>query len=227
MLCRHCGNLHIHVSDDDFYQESGVRKVAHDTLLSIYSGLHDFNRILGAVDLRLDERCQISLLSIIPSRIRLSFSHFEAQQCSFSQLYPSPSSQTFSYSRYATKEIELMIAYHPGRSICNRRTCRCFGRQCTVGNFNHVGNICRRPSCRKSLYRVDRRYFHLFFQLVVDRISTHRSTLLAGTVALLGGTLLFCFGHSLAVYIFARFLQGISSAVVWIVGFILLKQYSQ
>jgi MFS family permease len=30
---------------------------------------------------------------------------------------------------------------------------------------------------------------------------------------------MFCFGESLVVYIIARFLQGISSAVVWIVGY--------
>jgi predicted MFS family arabinose efflux permease len=55
---------------------------------------------------------------------------------------------------------------------------------------------------------------------------TYQSTLLAGMVTLLGGTLLFCFGRNFGVYIVARFLQGISSAVVWIVGFILFDLYS-
>jgi predicted MFS family arabinose efflux permease len=55
---------------------------------------------------------------------------------------------------------------------------------------------------------------------------TYRSTLLAGMVTLLSGTLLFCFGRSFGVYVVARFLQGISSAVVWIVGFILFSLYS-
>lgn len=34
----------------------------------------------------------------------------------------------------------------------------------------------------------------------------------------MGATLLFCFGRSLAVYAVARLLQGITSAIVWIVG---------
>jgi len=39
-----------------------------------------------------------------------------------------------------------------------------------------------------------------------------------GLVCLVGGTLLFCFGRSLAVYALARLLQGIASGIVWIVG---------
>ena len=62
--------------------------------------------------------------------------------------------------------------------------------------------------------------------LMIDRMKSLRSTLLVGLVTLVGGTLLFCFGRSFAVYIVARFLQGISSGVVWIVGFILFERYS-
>jgi hypothetical protein len=51
-------------------------------------------------------------------------------------------------------------------------------------------------------------------------MNTNRSSLLAGMISLLGGTFLFCFGRNLGVYIFARLLQGISSAVVWIVGLV-------
>jgi MFS family permease len=54
--------------------------------------------------------------------------------------------------------------------------------------------------------------------LMTDRLKTHRSVLLVGLISLLGGTILFCFGRKLYVLIIARVLQGISSALVWIVG---------
>ena len=59
--------------------------------------------------------------------------------------------------------------------------------------------------------------FHPTF-LILDRVKTRRSSLLAGLVCLVGATLLFCFGRSLTVYVVARLLQGITSAIVWIVG---------
>src|SRR5579871_2395814 len=49
-------------------------------------------------------------------------------------------------------------------------------------------------------------------------METRRMSLLGGMISLLGATLLLCFGRSFAVYVIARLLQGISSAVVWIVG---------
>lgn len=54
--------------------------------------------------------------------------------------------------------------------------------------------------------------------LMIDRLKTHRSVLLVGLISLLGGTILFCFGRRLYILIIARVLQGISSALVWIVG---------
>lgn len=62
--------------------------------------------------------------------------------------------------------------------------------------------------------------------LTLDQMDTLRSTFLFCMITLLGGTFLFCFGRSLGVYIFARLLQGISSAGVWIVGFIPLRMHS-
>ena len=39
-----------------------------------------------------------------------------------------------------------------------------------------------------------------------------------GIVCLLGATLLLCFARTFALYVIARLFQGISSAIVWIVG---------
>jgi len=57
----------------------------------------------------------------------------------------------------------------------------------------------------------------LLSRLTSDKMKTHRSTLLAGLISLIGGTILFCFGRKLYILIIARVLQGISSALVWIV----------
>ena len=81
-----------------------------------------------------------------------------------------------------------------------------------------VGCICYRAAHRKSLHRMDRMFLLPFHHgLMTDKIKTHRSTLLAGLISLVGGTVLFCFGRKLYILIFARVLQGISSALVWIV----------
>lgn len=93
-----------------------------------------------------------------------------------------------------------------------------------MGHFNHVSDLCGGPSFGESFYRMDCRYLQLLLHLMIDQMKSFRSTLLAGLVTLVGGTLLFCLGHGIGLYIVARFLQGISSAIVWIVGFNLIGQ---
>lgn len=47
---------------------------------------------------------------------------------------------------------------------------------------------------------------------------TRRTSLLAGMALLVAATVLLCFVRNFAGYVIARVLQGLSSAVVWIVG---------
>jgi MFS family permease len=49
-------------------------------------------------------------------------------------------------------------------------------------------------------------------------MNTRRTTLLAGIISLLGATILLCFARTFVLYVVARLFQGISSAIVWIVG---------
>lgn len=58
--------------------------------------------------------------------------------------------------------------------------------------------------------------------IVADRLSARRTPFLLGLVALLAATLLLGLGQSVAVLAIARVLQGLSAAVVWTVGLILI-----
>lgn len=58
---------------------------------------------------------------------------------------------------------------------------------------------------------------------IADRTSARRTPFLAGLVALLAATIMLAFGHSIAVLVLARVLQGISSGVVWVVGLALVR----
>ncbi|KAI1321120.1 major facilitator superfamily domain-containing protein [Xylariaceae sp. FL0255] len=55
-----------------------------------------------------------------------------------------------------------------------------------------------------------------------DHLGQRRLPMVASLVALLASSLLLCFGRSVAVYIVARVLLGVSGAVVWTVGFALI-----
>ncbi|KAH8703850.1 putative MFS amine transporter [Talaromyces proteolyticus] len=55
-----------------------------------------------------------------------------------------------------------------------------------------------------------------------DRISARRWPLLLGLIALLGATIMLNVATSVPVYVIGRLLQGISAAVVWVVGLALL-----
>ncbi|KAL9000971.1 MAG: hypothetical protein Q9169_000455 [Polycauliona sp. 2 TL-2023] len=57
---------------------------------------------------------------------------------------------------------------------------------------------------------------------LADRSSSRRLPLLIGLFALAGATLMLCFGHTIAVLIAGRLLQGVSAAIVWTVGLALL-----
>ncbi|KAI4160844.1 MAG: hypothetical protein LQ342_005369 [Letrouitia transgressa] len=58
--------------------------------------------------------------------------------------------------------------------------------------------------------------------VITDRLSARRTPFLVGLVALLAGTLTLGLGQSVAVLAIARVLQGLSAAVVWTVGFVLV-----
>ena len=58
--------------------------------------------------------------------------------------------------------------------------------------------------------------------IIADRVPSRQPPFLAGLTALLGATLLFAFGQSLAVLVVARILQGLSAAVVWTIGLALV-----
>jgi MFS family permease len=55
-----------------------------------------------------------------------------------------------------------------------------------------------------------------------DRISNRRLPLLLGLIALAGATVLLQLGSSIGILVLGRVLQGISAAVVWVVGLALL-----
>ncbi|KAL9045246.1 MAG: hypothetical protein Q9214_001682 [Letrouitia sp. 1 TL-2023] len=58
--------------------------------------------------------------------------------------------------------------------------------------------------------------------IIADRLSARRTPFLLGLLALLAATLMLGLGQSVAVLAFARLSQGLSAAVVWTVGFILV-----
>ncbi|KAL9066790.1 MAG: hypothetical protein Q9157_007017 [Trypethelium eluteriae] len=55
-----------------------------------------------------------------------------------------------------------------------------------------------------------------------DHTTTRRAPLLLGLLALAGATVMLCVGSSVGVIIAGRILQGVSAAVVWVVGLALL-----
>ncbi|KAJ8607437.1 hypothetical protein MRB53_040287 [Persea americana] len=57
---------------------------------------------------------------------------------------------------------------------------------------------------------------------VADRMENRRVPLFAGLFALTGATVMLCLGRSIAVLVVGRILQGMSAAVVWVVGLALL-----
>lgn len=57
---------------------------------------------------------------------------------------------------------------------------------------------------------------------LADRSSSRRVPLLAGLLALAGSTVMLCVGRSIGVIAAGRVLQGVSAAVVWVVGLALL-----
>lgn len=58
--------------------------------------------------------------------------------------------------------------------------------------------------------------------IIADKLPSRRLPFLLGLFALLLATILFSVGHSLAVLVIARILQGISAAVVWTIGLALV-----
>jgi MFS family permease len=57
---------------------------------------------------------------------------------------------------------------------------------------------------------------------VADRLNSRRWSFMAGLLALAGSTIFLVVGNSLALIIVGRILQGLSAAVVWVVGLALL-----
>jgi MFS family permease len=57
---------------------------------------------------------------------------------------------------------------------------------------------------------------------LADRSSSRRTPLLLGLLALAGSTIMLCVGRSIGVIAAGRVLQGMSAAVVWVVGLALL-----
>jgi MFS family permease len=58
---------------------------------------------------------------------------------------------------------------------------------------------------------------------VADRLNSRRWSFMAGLLALAGSTIFLVVGNSLALIIVGRILQGLSAAVVWVVGLALLQ----
>ncbi|KAL4867184.1 major facilitator superfamily domain-containing protein [Aspergillus spectabilis] len=58
---------------------------------------------------------------------------------------------------------------------------------------------------------------------VADRMSSRRLPLLLGLLALAGSTALLCVGTTVGLWVAGRICQGLSAAVVWAVGFALLR----
>ncbi|CAH0051419.1 unnamed protein product [Clonostachys solani] len=61
------------------------------------------------------------------------------------------------------------------------------------------------------------------FAYMADRLSSRRTPLLVGLVALAGGTVMLCVGNSVTLLVIGRILQGASAADVWAVGLALLN----
>ncbi|KAF2770280.1 MFS general substrate transporter [Teratosphaeria nubilosa] len=61
-----------------------------------------------------------------------------------------------------------------------------------------------------------------FFGWLADKTESRRAPLLGGLLALAGSTVMLCVGNSIGVLAGGRVLQGISAAVVWVVGLALL-----
>lgn len=57
---------------------------------------------------------------------------------------------------------------------------------------------------------------------LADQVDSRRWPMLLGLLALIASTMLICFGRSIAILAVGRVLQGLSGAVVWIVGLALL-----
>lgn len=57
---------------------------------------------------------------------------------------------------------------------------------------------------------------------LADQIDSRRWPMLLGLLALVASTVLICFGRSIAILAVGRVLQGLSGAVVWVVGLALL-----
>jgi MFS family permease len=57
---------------------------------------------------------------------------------------------------------------------------------------------------------------------IADRTSSRRAPFMSGLAALLAATIMFAVGESTAVLILARILQGISAAVVWTAGLVMV-----
>lgn len=64
--------------------------------------------------------------------------------------------------------------------------------------------------------------FSLPAGIIADRLASRRLPFLFGLVALLGSSVMLFVGQSVAVFIIARILQGLSAAVVWTVGLALV-----
>jgi len=60
--------------------------------------------------------------------------------------------------------------------------------------------------------------------IIADRIGNRQQPFLAGLVALLLSTILLAVGNSVGMIVLARVLQGMSSAVVWVVGLAILVE---
>ena len=58
---------------------------------------------------------------------------------------------------------------------------------------------------------------------IIDRLSTRRVPFFMGLLALIASTILLALGQSIEVLVLARVLQGMSAAVVWIVGFVIVQ----
>lgn len=61
------------------------------------------------------------------------------------------------------------------------------------------------------------------FGVLADRIKSRQIPLLGGLLVLMGSTVMFCLGRSIALLVTARVLQGASAGVVWTVALALLS----
>lgn len=69
-----------------------------------------------------------------------------------------------------------------------------------------------------ALYSVGLIVGSVVFGYIADRISHRRSIMLLGLIVLTGATVVLLFAKSMAVYMVGRVIQGVSAAVVWVVG---------